>query len=134
LYCIQKNKQLMFRAFPIASVAFILSVFTTTLHAQSPDSARVFTQEELFEWLLLYHPFSSRRTSVTPARAHGIISASLSEEALFSRILEGGGYPDRVATKLFPLDQPRSFVQSAPSLKPNAIPTTRPIFISTRRL
>ena len=46
----------MFRAFPIASVAFILSVFTTTLDAQSPDSARIFTQEELFEWLLLYHP------------------------------------------------------------------------------
>lgn len=46
----------MFRAFSIAAAAFLLSIFTHSLHAQSPDSARVFTQQELFEWLLLYHP------------------------------------------------------------------------------
>ncbi|MBP8239540.1 MAG: TolC family protein [Saprospiraceae bacterium] len=68
----------MFRAFPIASVAFILSVFITTLDAQSPDSARVFTQEELFEWLLLYHPVARQanllddeaRANLRMARGH----------------------------------------------------------------
>lgn len=73
-----QNKQLMYKALPFASMALLYLLFASLTHAQSTDSIRIFTQEELFEWITLYHPVAKQagllddeaRAQLRMARGH----------------------------------------------------------------